>query len=310
MPRTKRTTPIYKDLSYSQLRSYCEAVRLGNMSAAAESLDLSNPTVWKQIRALEHIVGVTLLESDGRRSEVTEAGQLLASLATPVVKEFEGLLNRFQELCDLTPKHLSVATPPRSFTDDLMPVICEFRQTHPDIHVTYRESFEHHGDAMLQSGEVDLVIGDSRCCLNPQKFLVEVLFEIEAMVIMPVGHPLAKRRRINPSDLAKYPVLNHPDGYPDEESNAILKRAGVFDHPDRRFNLLLASSIRSCVKQGEGIGLVGSIGGVPSSDPEIVQRTLKHCLKPNITYAYSSPRMSENPSQRLLIDLIKARLSN
>ncbi|SFI49277.1 LysR family transcriptional regulator [Planctomicrobium piriforme] len=308
MPGNAPRPAIYKDLSYSQLRSYCETARLGSMSAAAQTLQVSHPTVWKQIRALEQLLGQTLVESDGRRSEITEAGRLLAELASPMIAEFESLQLRFKEACGAAPRHLSVAAPPRSYTDDLLGVIGEFRAAQPSVRLTMREVFESLGNEMLEAGEVDLVIGDSMCCRRPDELVVEKMYEIEPMVIMPVGHPLAKVRRITPKDLAKYPVLNHRDSYPDDEGRAILANAGVFDHPDRGFDLVLASSIRSCVKQGHGIGLVGRVVADSPRDPELVERSLQHVLPPTVCFGYSIRRVSENPMQRAFIDLVKSRL--
>ncbi|MFI4877080.1 MAG: LysR family transcriptional regulator [Blastopirellula sp. JB062] len=308
MPPQTSLTLLYKDISYPQLRSYCETVRHGSMAAAAESLQVSQPTVWKQIRALEQLLGQTLIESDGRRSEITPAGRILAELATPIIAEFETLRHRFQDACETAPRVLSVAAPPRSFTDDLLGVIDEFRTRFPDVRLIMREVFKSLGNEMLEAGEVDLVIGDSKSCRHPEALLVEKMYEIEPMVIMPVGHPLAKRRRIMPKDLAQHLVLNHRDSYPDDEGRAILTKAGVFDNRERGFDLVLASSIRSCVKQGHGIGLVGRV--IPNSpgDPDLIVRTLRHCLPPTVCYGYRNRRITEDPVLRSFIDLVKSRL--
>ncbi|EAQ79267.1 transcriptional regulator, LysR family protein [Blastopirellula marina DSM 3645] len=310
MPQKTPLTLLYKDISYPQLRSYCETVRHGSMSAAADSLQVSHPTVWKQIRALEQLLGQTLIESDGRRSEITPAGRLLAELATPIIAEFETLRHRFQQACETAPRTLSVAAPPRSYTDDLLGVIAQFRANFPDVRLVMREVFESLGNEMLEAGEVDLVIGDNKCCRNPEELLVEPMYAIEPMVIMPVGHPLAERRRILPKDLAKYSVLNHRASYADDEGRAILTKAGVFDFPERGFDLILASSIRSCVKQGHGIGLVGRVIPDATSDPELVERSLKHCLPPTEINGYRSRRITEDPVLRSFIDLVKATLGN
>ncbi|HWL10614.1 MAG TPA: LysR family transcriptional regulator [Planctomicrobium sp.] len=301
-------TVIYKDLSYSQLRSYCETARQGSMTAAAKALDVSHPTVWKQIRSIEQLLGETLVDSDGRRSELTLAGKILAEIASPLVAEFESLQQRFHEAYGSALKSLTVAAPPRSYTDDMMGVIGEFHQIHPDIKLRMREVFESLGNELLEAGEVDLVIGDRKACRRPDELMVEKLYEIEPMIIMPVGHPLSKKKRITVEDLAKYPFLNHPDFYPDEEGRAILQKAGVFEHPDRGFDLVLASSIRSCVKQGHGIGLVGQVRTDHPRDPALVERSIQHLLPPAICYGFSVRRVAESPTQRAFMDLVKQRL--
>lgn len=284
--------------------------RRGSMSAAARALDVSHPTVWKQIRSIEQLLGETLVDSDGRRSELTLAGKILAEIASPIIAEFESLQQRFQEAYGSALKRLTVAAPPRSYTDDMMGVIGSFHQQFPDVKLKMREVFESLGNEMLEEGEVDLVIGDRKCCRRPEELLVEKLYEIEPMVVMPVGHDLEKKRRITLEDLTKYPFLNHPDFYPDEEGNAILKRAGVFNHPDRGFDLILASSIRSCVKQGHGIGLVGQVKTDHPRDSALVERSLKHLLPPAVVYGFRIKRVTENPTLRAFMDLVRTQLGH
>ena len=52
----------YKDITLQQLRSFCETVRVGSLTAAADALGLARPTVWKQVHVLERQLGMLLLE--------------------------------------------------------------------------------------------------------------------------------------------------------------------------------------------------------------------------------------------------------
>ncbi len=56
----------YKDITLQQLRSFCETVRVGSLTAAADALGLARPTVWKQVHALERQLGMLLLEPHAR----------------------------------------------------------------------------------------------------------------------------------------------------------------------------------------------------------------------------------------------------
>src|SRR5579884_4013905 len=66
----------YKDLTFQQLRSFCETVRLGGFAAAARALDLARPTVWQQVHALERRYGIKLVEPYARGCKLTEAGRI------------------------------------------------------------------------------------------------------------------------------------------------------------------------------------------------------------------------------------------
>ena len=72
MPRGNRS---YKELTFQQLRSLCETARQGSFLAAAGALKLSQPTVWKQVHALEREFGAKLVEPHGRGCAMTAAGQ-------------------------------------------------------------------------------------------------------------------------------------------------------------------------------------------------------------------------------------------
>lgn len=61
-------------INYHHLYYFWLTVKLGTISAAAEALHLTRPTVAAQIKELEKSVGQTLLEKQGRRLVLTEFG--------------------------------------------------------------------------------------------------------------------------------------------------------------------------------------------------------------------------------------------
>lgn len=77
--------PAYKEVTLRQFRSFCETARLGSLTAAARTLRLAHPTVWKQVHALEEHFGVRLVEPHVRGCRLTDEGRVLAELAGPLV---------------------------------------------------------------------------------------------------------------------------------------------------------------------------------------------------------------------------------
>lgn len=61
-------------LNYHHLRYFREVARVGNLTRAAERLNLSQSALSTQIRQLEDSLGHRLFERAGRRLELTEAG--------------------------------------------------------------------------------------------------------------------------------------------------------------------------------------------------------------------------------------------
>jgi DNA-binding transcriptional LysR family regulator len=62
------------DPTLRQLRTLIEAVEAGSLSAAARRLGLTQPAVSQQLRELERLCGLRLLEREGQRTLPTAAG--------------------------------------------------------------------------------------------------------------------------------------------------------------------------------------------------------------------------------------------
>ncbi|HMV69607.1 MAG TPA: LysR family transcriptional regulator, partial [Myxococcota bacterium] len=63
---------------WNHARAFLATAELGSFSAAAQALGLAQPTVGRQVAALEQELGVTLFERAGRGVALTAAGLDLA----------------------------------------------------------------------------------------------------------------------------------------------------------------------------------------------------------------------------------------
>ena len=130
MPRATKNH-AYKDLTLQQLRSFCETVHLGSLSAAAGSLGLSHPTVWKQVHSLEQHFGLRLVESHSRGCRPTDAGRALAELASPLVTGIGSLKQTLQEASTQARVFLTIAATQRRLVEDLPGCMTEFERLPP-----------------------------------------------------------------------------------------------------------------------------------------------------------------------------------
>ena len=73
----------WKSVSFdwNQIRAFLATVDEGSFSAAARVLGLTQPTLGRQIAALEADLGVTLFERNGRRMDLTKSGLELVEQA-------------------------------------------------------------------------------------------------------------------------------------------------------------------------------------------------------------------------------------
>src|SRR3954469_15029344 len=133
------THHAYKEVTLQQLRSFCETVHLGSLSAAAGSLGLAHPTVWKQVHALERHFGQQLVESHTRGCRPTETGRVLAELASPLVTGIDSLKEMLQASSARTESCLTIAATQRFLLEDLPGCIIEFERRCPHVRLDLKE---------------------------------------------------------------------------------------------------------------------------------------------------------------------------
>ncbi len=279
----------YKDLTYPQLRSFCETARLEGMAAAAKSLGLAQPTVWKQIHSLEMLMGTKLVEPHQRGCRLTPEGEVLLRLASPLVVEFESLRERFEDALERRKRRLVVCATPRPFDEELLPCVSEFERQYPEVQLSLRQVATR--EQVLQAVEVggaDLGVCSLRPLCATAALVSESVYDLELVLLVPRGHALAKRKGLRLEDLASYSFLNHPNLYADWGVAAALEAAQIFNSEvaSRRIELALAGTIRRYVAMGLGIGIVvRPVDRIPTG--ELVERPLSQLLGIRMAmYAY------------------------
>src|SRR5262245_60253547 len=105
-----RQRRYFKEMRLQQLRGLCEVARQGSFAAAAQTLRISRPAIWQQVRALEREFGASLVERRGRKAELTGDGRLLLEIVAPLVTGFDGIKTAFRDRREELVRHLTVAT--------------------------------------------------------------------------------------------------------------------------------------------------------------------------------------------------------
>lgn len=150
----------YKSDRLKPLRAFCQTVRLGSVSRAAEALYVSQPAVTLQLQALERDLGVALFERSGRRLAPSREGQLLYDMALPLVESLDGLEAAFREkVRGLDAGELNIAANSSTILYLLPRIVENFRARHPDVRLTLHNAISADGTDLLREDAVDLAIG-------------------------------------------------------------------------------------------------------------------------------------------------------
>ncbi len=280
MPRHAQIAHAYKDVTLSQLRSFVETARSGSLSAAAEELGLTHPTIWMQVHALERVLGAKLLEPVGRGMKLTAAGEVLLTLATSLVRDAGTLKRRFADAVSKLRPALRIVTTPRVLAEDLPPVLKQFSVRHPGIDLTVTELGFEEALSRLQAGQADAaMLVDtpqlSSALVNPW-LEFRPLYHATCYLICQKSHRFAKQRTVTLEDLVGEPLVNGPSSFPDAATTEKLAKLGVFHSRSLRVEAQFTATSRAYVKHGFGIALVSRHPSQPA-DPDLHERDLtKH----------------------------------
>ena len=80
-----------KGLDWNLARAFCATVDTGSLSLAARRLGLTQPTLSRQVAALEAALGVTLFERIGKKLAITEAGKGLVEHARAMAEAADAM---------------------------------------------------------------------------------------------------------------------------------------------------------------------------------------------------------------------------
>src|SRR5262249_32872851 len=152
----------YKEIQLKQLRGFCETARLGSLSAAAESLELTQPTVWEQVRALEREFSTKLVEPHGRGCRLTEDGRILAQLVAPLVEGIDSLKRSFSQARAKVETWVTLASTQRVLVEDMPEPIQEFERRYPRVRLRFVERRGDEVAAAIEAREADLGLSTER----------------------------------------------------------------------------------------------------------------------------------------------------
>ena len=128
-----------------------------SFTRAAEALSVSQPTLSQQIKHLEELLGVQLLDRSGRMVRLTDAGAAYLNHARRAVEELDAGKRAVHELHDLSRGSLRLGMTPITeyFT---IPLLNDFNIRYPNIAVSALEMGQYDIEAGVTEDQIDVGI--------------------------------------------------------------------------------------------------------------------------------------------------------
>jgi len=115
------------------IATFIRAAELGSFYRAATAQGITPQAVSKNIRQLEHYLGVRLFHRTTRKNTLTEDGQLLFDSVRASMEGFSGALNRVKNSAKGDQGLIRVSAGGAVGRKVLMPLVAEFTRLHPGV---------------------------------------------------------------------------------------------------------------------------------------------------------------------------------
>ena len=236
-----------------QFRVFCRVARLGSITRAAEELDLGQPTVSQQVRALEAELGIRLFERNGPHIALAAAGRSLYRVAMPLVEGMDTLHDAFAERRSRVSGILRVVAGQSSAAFMLPRFIHRFRARHPGVRFRILRNLMGEAPRLLRAREVDVFFsGEKTNLADTDRYLVT---SFDFVLITPPDHPLAGREAVDLEEVSPYPAIVPAAGTPSRKIGELTaRRLGI------EINVAVEAygwgAIKRYVEAGVGVSIV------------------------------------------------------
>ena len=289
-----------RDLTYLRALS-----RHKHFGKAADSCNVSQPTLSVQLKKLEASLGVTLIERTKRAARLTPIGESVLALADEALGAVEAIRTIAAEASDPFAGQFRFGSIP-TISPFLVPdVLSTLGRVFPKLHLVFRENITERLTEDLLNGELDAAI----LATPPEtsNLLSIPLYDEPLLVIHPIGHDLAALNGLNLSDLPLDQMILLSEGH--------CFRDQTIDLCDIQNQTTLAETsvtsletIISLVEAGQGISLVPALAQSRGwlDRPNIGVQPLRSqdaARQLNLTFRKSAPR-------RALLDAISDEIKS
>ena len=255
MPTDKQA--YYKNNRLKQMRAFCQVVRCGSVTQAAEKLFLSQPSITLQVQALERELSATLFERHGPTLRLTPDGEALYALAEPLVRGIDDLQTNFvAQHGRLESGELNIGAGESTILYILPEAVSRFVKSYPGVHVRLFNVTGRDGLKMLKADEIDFAVGSM--LEVPDDISYQPVVTYDPVLIVPPGHALAKIKNVTLEHISQYGLILPPRHL---STWGMVKY--VFQQHNLSFRVTLEAGgwevIKKYVEMGMGISIVTDI---------------------------------------------------
>ena len=274
------------------LRYFLAVAREESISGAAESLNLSQPTLSRQLMDLEEELGKSLFIRGSRRITLTEHGVLLRKRAGEIIDLVEKTTNGLTAAEEVITGDIYIGAGETEAVHFLTRAARQMQQQHPQVHFHISSGDTADVVDQLDQGLIDFgLLGN----IDDKKYNVITLPAYDTMgIIMRRDDPLAQKEYVTAEEMAGKPLI---------VNRGILGSDMMYDQPLFQ-NVVATYSLiyNGSLMVADGLGYMLCLDKILnlSGDSPLCFRPLMPLLQTHMSIAWKKFQVFSKASEKFL----------
>lgn len=278
------------------LRYFLAVAREENITAAAESLHVTQPTLSKQLMDLEYELGKKLFERGKRKITLTEEGIFLRKRAQEIIDLSDKTEATLKSSAQTISGDVFIGCGETQGMREIIKVMKKVNCDFPEIRYNLYSGNDEDVSERLDSGLVDFGLFVGNTHLDKYDYKKLPVADVWGLLLRN-DNPLAKKKTIKPSDLDGVPILCSRQALTHNELSGWLGKDFKKLKIVSTHNLVYNASLM--VEEGFGAAL--SIKGlINTADSNLVFRPFRPMIKADLIFAWKKYQVFSKPAEIFL----------
>ncbi len=250
-----------------------------NITNTAESLNVVQSAISRQIKLIEEELGLPLFIKKGKRYlDFTKEGYVIYDQALKIEQASNNILKFSQEALQEKVGRIRIATTHTQAKYFLPKHLTRFRALYPQVSFEIEQSPPADLINKVIESKADIAISTEQLD-HDDSLVTQFCYQWHHALILPKDHPLTKfdENTITLKAISKYPLLSYVHGF---TGGGIIQNEFRKKHLSVKLGLAASDSdtIKTYVKLGFGIGIIAEMAYDPEFDQPLSVISLKNIL--------------------------------